>query len=136
MGPEPPVSRFTRAPRAGNPATEVARENFLESLDAIDAFLLHATSSGRGKLQRNSPAYASGSMAVIRAAALFEVADFAQFLTGTPDEVVRALRTMRSIASHSGYRAMNDEFLWVSLTVELPPYIARWRNAARKADPD
>jgi hypothetical protein len=75
-------------------------------------------------------------MAVIRAAALFEVDEFADFLTGTPDEVVKALRTMRNIASHSGYRAMNDEFLWVSLTVELPPYITQWRNAARIADPD
>lgn len=133
---EPPAPRFTRAPRAENPAKDVARENFLDSLDAIDAFVLHATSGGREELQRNSPSYASGSMAVIRAAALFEVEDFANFLAGTPNEVVRALRTMRNIASHSGYRAMNDEFLWVSLTVELPPYIARWRNAAQNAGTD
>jgi hypothetical protein len=115
---------------------DVVQENFLGSLDAIDAFILHATNGGRGDLTRNSPAYASGSMAVIRAAGLFEVDGFADFLTDTPDEVVRALRTMRNIASRSGYRAMDDEFLWVSLTVELPPYVARWRHAARMVDPD
>ncbi|MDQ1137820.1 hypothetical protein QE410_002619 [Microbacterium sp. SORGH_AS 1204] len=135
-GPEPAAARFTRAPRAENSSKDVARENFLDSLDAIDAFVLHATSGGRSDLCRNSPAYASGSMAVIRAAALFEVDDFADFLTGTPDEVVRALRTMRNIASHSGYRAMNDEFLWVSLTVELPPFVAQWRRAAQATDPE
>lgn len=134
--PEPPTRRFVRAPRAASAARDVAQENFLDSLDAIDMFILHATSGGRGDLTRNSPAYASGSMAVIRAAALFEVDGFADFLAGTPDEVVRALRTMRNIASHSGYRAMDDEFLWVSLTVELPPHVARWRHAARVVDPD
>lgn len=59
--------------------------------------------------------------------------DFADFLTGTPDEVVKALRTMRNIAPHSGCRAMDDEFLWASLTVELPPCLARWKPAARVA---
>jgi len=132
-GPESRSARFTRVPRSSISGTDVARDNLLESLDAIDAFVVHATSGGRDDLVRNSPAYASGSMAVIRAAALFEVGDFAEFLRGTPDEVVKALRTMRNIASHSGYRAMNDEFLWVSLTVELPPYLALWRRAAQEA---
>lgn len=134
--PERPTTRFTRAPRAQNSARDVTHENFLDSLDAIDAFIRHATSGGRGDLRRNSPAYASGSMAVIRAAALFEVDAFADFLTGTPDEVVRALLTMRNFASHSGYRAMDDEFLWMSLTVELPPHVARWRRAAHVGGSD
>ncbi len=128
------ASRFTRAPRRQNSAKDVARENFLDSLHAIEAFLLHATSGGRNDLRRNSPAYASGSMAVIRAAALLAVDDFADTLMGTPDEVVKALRTMRNIASHSGYGAMGDEFMWVSLTDELPPYLVQWTHAARVAD--
>lgn len=133
---QPPAPRFTRAPRAESSAKDVAQENFLDSLDAIDAFTRHATSGGRGDLRHNSPAYASGSMAVIRAAALFEVDGFADFLAGTPDDVVRALRTMRNLASHSGYRSMNDEFLWVTLTSELPPYVAQWRRAAHVVESD
>lgn len=132
-GPESRPARFTRVPRSSKSGADVARDNLLQSLDAIDAFVVHATSGGRNELVRDSSAYASGCMAVIRAAALFEVDDFAEFLRATPDEVVNALRAMRNMASHSGYRAMNDEFLWVSLTVELPPYLALWRRAAQEA---
>jgi len=131
-----PAKRFTRAPRTERPLTDHARANFLESVDAIAAFLSHAVGSGRGAFLRTSPSYASGSMAIIRTAALFETDDFAPFVTDTPAEVVAALRTMRNIASHAGYRAMNDERLWVTLTTELPPYIADWRRAGEKPPSD
>lgn len=125
-----PAARFRRAPRAEQRPAPHAQANFLESVDAIEAFLGHATSEGRSAFRRTSPSYASGSMAIIRAAALFETAEFAPFITDTPAEVVTALRTMRNIASHAGYRAMNDDLFWVTLTVELPPHIASWRRAA------
>lgn len=131
-GSEPvPAKPFTRAPRTDRPRKDVSQENFLDSIDAIDAFLTHATSGGRDAFQRNSPAHASGSMAIIRAAALFETDEFADFLATTPIEVFTALKTMRNIASHSGYRAMNDEFFWVTLTTELPPHVNRWRRTAQ-----
>ena len=126
-----PSERFTRRPRAAPETKRVALENFLDSVEAISAFLDQATSGGRDGFRRNSPAYACGSLAIIRAAALFETDAFSEFVADTPDEVAKALRTMRNIASHSGYRAMNDDRLWVTLTVELPPHVARWRTAAQ-----
>lgn len=125
-----PAARFRRAPRAEQPPVPHAQANFLESVDAIESFLGHATSGGRSAFRRTSPSYASGSMAIIRAAALFETDEFVPFVTDTPAEVATALRTMRNIASHAGYRAMNDDLFWVTLTVELPPHIASWRRAA------
>jgi len=123
---------FTRAPRADRSPTTHARTNFLESVDAIDAFLGHAVSGGRGAFRRTSASYAAGSMAIIRAAALFETDEFAPFVSDTPIEVVTALRTMRDIASRTGSRAMNDDLFWVTLTAELPPHIADWRRAGEK----
>ncbi|BFM24406.1 antitoxin [Microbacterium sp. che218] len=136
-GSEPPeAARFTRAPRAEHSATTNARANFLESVDAIEAFLGHAVSGGREAFRRTSASYASGSMAIIRAAALFETDEFAPFVSDTPIEVVTALRTMRDIASRTGSRAMNDDLFWVTLTAELPPHIADWRRAGVKAASD
>ncbi|PTT20572.1 toxin-antitoxin system, antitoxin component domain protein [Microbacterium sp. HMWF026] len=69
-------------------------------------------------------------MAVIRAAALFETGEFDDLLTETPADVRRALRTLRNTASHSGYRSMDDDLLWLTLTRDLPPHVASWRRAA------
>lgn len=124
--------RFVRAPRrdVDPSAGEKTRANFRDSLDAIDIFLAHASGGGRSAFVRNSPAYATGSMAIIRAAALFESEEFAPFLVETSEDVARAIRTTRHIASHAGYRAMNDEVFWTTLTVHLPPLVAQWRRAA------
>ncbi len=121
--------RFTRAPRAaaGGAPADVTRAKLRDSLDAIASFLDHAVAGGRTGFARNSPAYASGSMAIIRAAALFESCEVHVFLGDTPDDVVAALRTIRNIASHGGYRAMNDDVFWATLTDHLPPYLERWR---------
>ncbi|WP_150952767.1 antitoxin [Microbacterium testaceum] len=131
-----PAARFRRAPRAQQSPAPHSRANFLESVDAIEAFLGHATRGGRSAFQRTSPPYASGSMAIIRAAALFETDEFAPFVRDTPAEVVAALRTMRSIASHAGSRAMNDDLFWVTLTSELPPHITEWRRAGEESESD
>lgn len=127
----PPGSgKFTRIPRtSGSPGVDV-RAKLRDSVEAIEAFLHHAVASGRDAFRRNSPAYASGSMAVIRAAALFETGEFDDLLTETPADVRRALRTLRNIASHSGYRSMDDDILWLTLTRDLPPHVASWRRAA------
>lgn len=68
-------------------------------------------------------------MVIIRIAALFETDAFDQFLGATPQTVRRAITTTRNIASHSGYRSMNDDLLWSTLTEHLPPYLASWRSA-------
>ncbi len=70
-------------------------------------------------------------MAIIRAAALFETDEFEAHLGDVPEEVKRGLITMRNIASHSGYRSMNDDIFWHTLVSELPPHLVSWRTAAR-----
>lgn len=124
--------RFTRVPRsATDPSNaEIARANFNDSLEAIQSFLDHAVKGGRGAFARNSAAYASGSMAIIRTAALFEADEFKEYLGDVPEVVVRGITTTRNIASHSGYRSMNDDVFWDTLTIHLPPYLAAWRAAA------
>jgi hypothetical protein len=126
--------RFTRVARADHDesSSEISRAKFEESLDAIDTFLHHAIVGGRDEFVDNSPAYASGSMAIIRTAALFETEEFAIYLSEVPDEVARGIVTTRNIASHSGYRSMNDDVFWDTLTIHLPPYLASWRAAARR----
>lgn len=130
--PTPPGRRFTRLPRAGADATEaeITRVKFRDSLDAIETLLGHAVMGGREAFSRDSPAYASGSMVVIRIAALFETGEFQTYLDGVPEAVVGAIKTTRNIASHSGYRSMNDDVFWTTLTVDLPPYLSAWRAAA------
>jgi hypothetical protein len=123
---------FTRVPRTPRtPSNDVDRRNFVESLDGIETLLHHAVEGGRRAFARDSPAYASGAMVIIRTAALFEVSKFATFLGDVPDEVVRGITTTRNIAAHSGYRAMNDDLLWDTLTEKVPPLIESWREAAR-----
>ncbi|MFE7845717.1 hypothetical protein ACFUTX_11070 [Microbacterium sp. NPDC057407] len=70
-------------------------------------------------------------MAIIRTAALFEADEFQQLRGDVPEEVVRGIVTTRDIVSHSGYRSMNDELFWDTLTIHLPPYLDAWRSAAR-----
>jgi len=125
-------SRFARVPRAGADSSPevLSRAKFNDSLDAIQTFLDHAVEGGKEAFARNSPAYASGSMAIIRTAALFETDEFRQYLDDVPEEVVRGIVTTRNIASHSGYRSMNDDVFWDTLTIHLPPYLDSWRSAA------
>lgn len=125
--------RFARLPRtpADTLKTERVRANFSDNLDAVEAFLHHAVVGGREAFTDNSPAYASGSMAIIRTAALFENDEFRAYLGDVPDEVVRGILTTRHFASHSGYRSMNGDVFWYTLTIHLPPYLASWRAAIR-----
>lgn len=131
-----PPPRFTRAPRSQGSTKAFAQQNFLDGVDAIEAFLVEATHKGREGFHQNSSAYACGSLALIRAAGLFDVDDFTEYLSDTPPEIANALRTIRDLTSHPGHRAMNDESLWVTLTVELPPYVARWRRTAEQEATD
>jgi len=132
--PDSHAPRFTRVPRASDDAAPLvhARIKLTDSLDAITTLLHHAVDGGRGAFQRDSPAYACGSMVIIRIAALFETDEFDEFLGATPETVRRAIATTRHIASHSGYRSMNDDVFWSTLTEHLPPYLATWRAAVSR----
>lgn len=131
---EEKAPRFTRIPRAPLDATpeEHSRVKLTDSLDAITKLLGHAVEGGRDAFQRDSPAYACGSLVVIRIAALFETDEFDEFLGETPAPVRRAIVTIRNIASHSGYRSMNDDAFWSTLTDDLPAYLTAWRAAVSR----
>lgn len=127
--------RFERIPRTerDESSTNIARAKLADRLEAIEAFLGHAVAGGRAGFTRNSPAYASGSMVVIRAAALFELREFDALLGDVPSDVIDAIRTIRNIAAHGGYRAMNDDVFWTTLTVHLPPHLEQWRASLGQA---
>jgi hypothetical protein len=115
--------RFAAKPRAAqgpSDGVDHQRENFRDSLDDIESYLLLAVSGGRAAFVRRSGAYAAGSVAITRTAALFEVAGFARLLAGVDESTALAIATTRNIADHSGYRAMDDERFWLTLTVHLP----------------
>lgn len=124
--------RFTRVarPREGAIPADYSRVKFRDSLDAITTLLHHASIGGRDSFVRDSPAYASGSMVVIRIAALFETAEFSAYLDATPEEARGGIVTMRNIASHAGYRPMDDDVFWSTLTTLIPSLLAEWRRTA------
>lgn len=72
--------------------------------------------------------YAAGSLAMVRAAALFEVPDFTALLEGTPDVARRGIVRSRIIAGYAGYQQMDDEILWTTLTIHLPDLVKIWRD--------
>lgn len=125
-------ARFAAKPRAAERAGGVDHhlENFRDSLDDIESYLLLATSGGREAFVRRSGAYASGSVAITRAAALFEVSGFARFLAEVDEPTALAIATTRNIADHSGYRAMDDDRFWLTLTVHLPQLLHELRAAS------
>lgn len=123
--------RFIAKPRASTspidkPDHQLA--NFIDSLDDIESYLLLAVAGGRQAFVRRSGAYASGSMAITRAAALFEVPGFERFLSGVDESTALAIATTRNIADHSGYRAIDDDRFWLTLTVHLPEFVNGLRS--------
>jgi hypothetical protein len=127
---EPRPDGFVAKPRAASAnGGDHQWENFRDSLDDIESYLQLATSAGRAAFVRRSGAYASGAVAITRAAALFEVAGFRRFLSAVDETTARAIATTRNIADHSGYRAMDDERFWITLTNDLPRFVAELRAA-------
>ena len=85
-------------------------------------------SSAVEKISLATLPYASGSMVIIRMAALFETDEFSAYLGSTPEAARRGIATMRNIASHGGYRSMDDDVFWATLTRQVPPLLAEWRT--------
>lgn len=120
--------RFHRVqPRsAGTDRVRIAERNFADSLADIRTYLVLATEGGRDAFFEGSSAYASGCVAIIRAAALFEQDEFEMFLTAVPETVARGVRTTRNIVAHSGYRSMDDDVFWTTLDVHLRRHLDDW----------
>lgn len=129
---DPHPEGFQRAPRARGDdgrAEAFVRRRFLDSLDDIQAYLDELLGLGRPKFHPRTSAYALATTVIVRVAALFEDADFEPYLHEVPAHIRRAIGTTRNIAAHAGYREMDDEQLWLTLTRDLPPYLEQWRNA-------
>ena len=137
--------RDTRAPRAGQrftprprlspsrrhppsvPAPPSARELFDQELDRIDARVTAIRGAGRAGFHDGAAHYDQASMVVIRLAALFEDDDHAELLSRVTDDERRGVSAMRNFAAHRGYRAMNDDWLWETVTVQVPQLLDRLR---------
>ena len=130
---EPPEQRFRRVAQSAevirNPRRH-DRASFLESLDEIDHALDLATVRGRQGIEPRTVEYYTACMALIRLAALFEETAYEPLLRPATTRERRAIATMRNIAAHVGYREMDDELLWQTLTVDLPELVQRLRRAA------
>ena len=133
---EPPRSpqRFTRVPRPRGDTSRGAfsRAKFRDSLAAISTLHHHAVTGGRAAFTLDSPPYAAGSMVIIRMAALFETDEFADFVDATPELARRGIITMRNIAAHVGYRAMDDSVFWETLTTLIPPLLDEWNLSVQE----
>jgi len=118
-----------RIPSASVDGVDHQLENFRDSLEDIESHLLLAVSGGREAFVRRSGAYAAGSVAITRAAALFEVPGFTRFVSGVDRSTALAIATTRNIADHSGYRAMDDDRFWLTLTAHLPRFLTELKSA-------
>lgn len=112
------------------------RTNFLDALDEIDHALGLATRAGTERISRRSLEYYTACMALIRLAALFEDEAYLEFLSPATTTERRAIATMRNIAAHAGYREMDDDLLWRTLTTDVPHLIARLRHRANAVQSD
>lgn len=123
--------RFPRSPREGSEIDrrESAWARFLESLEDIDSYLSVARLGGPDEFEPRTARYAAASLAIVRVASLFENGDFADYLGSVPDGARRGVIATRNIVAHAGYVAMDDELFWRTIDVDLPPLLARLRDA-------
>lgn len=129
---EQPRGRFTRredsepAQRRGVAET---RASFIDCLDDIGSYLEEARRGGRRGFEPRTARYAAASLAVIRAAALFENDDFDGFLRDIPEMTRRGITSTRNIVAHAGYATMDHVVFWQTIDVHLPALLVRMRGA-------
>lgn len=121
-------ARRSREPRAGEDLEVPPRRAFDAELDAITDRVDQVVSTDRDDFTDGAPSYDIASMAIIRLSGLFEVRRFGPFLaTVTPAEQ-RAIKATRQYAAHGGYREMDDDELWHTITIDVPDLVARLRK--------
>lgn len=125
-------ARFARTPRVHRSEEELevsSRSAFDAELDAIAQRADRVAAAGRAAFIDGSPSYDTASMAIIRLAGLFEVRRFAPFL-GIVDPIeARGIRATRQYAAHGGYREMDDDEFWRTITEDVPEFVNRLRSA-------
>ena len=101
------AARFV--PRVHRPATHLyERANLDAELELIRARIGIVVARGREGFRDGEETYDVACMVIIRLAALLERPEFAPHLTTITREERLAIRTTRNIATHAGYRSMND----------------------------
>jgi hypothetical protein len=100
---------------------------FAAELDAVEGRITRVLERGRDAFFEGSDSYDHSSMAIIRLAALFEDARSLPLLTPVTDAERRGVATTRNIVAHHGYRAMDDERFWLTITTDLPDVVRRLR---------
>lgn len=129
--PPDPGERFTRkprGPRADENLETPPREAFDAELDAITARVSRVATAGRAAFVDGSASYDVASMAIIRLAGVFEVRRFGPFLLDVTSVEQRSIKATRQYAAHGGYRVMDDEEFWHTVTVDVPELIGRLRS--------
>ena len=106
------------------------RATFLDCLVDIDSYLDEARRAGRVGFEPRTARYAAASLAIVRAAALFENEDFTDLLADVPMGTRRGITATRNIIAHAGYATMNDDVFWHTVDVSLPSLIAALRATA------
>lgn len=127
---EPRSGRF--AARRGSPSElrlDNDRENLRALLDDVDAGLERVALDGRSAFTHGSDSYAHGSLAIIHLATALERDEYTPYLMDIGDGERRGLVTTRNIIAHSGYKTMNNDQFWDTLTLHAPLLVQKVRNA-------
>lgn len=130
-----PPERFAARRRDASPAgvsypgVPDKRTVFAEELARIEARIRKVRAGGRENFRDGEEHYDIASMAIVRLAALFEEKGYAEFLNKVAGEEAAGIAATRNFAAHSGYRRMNDNLFWESVTVHAPAFIAKVREA-------
>ena len=116
-----PRPRSDGAARARND-----RENLLDELHRIDERLRRRViGTDRVAFHDGSDAYDAASMAIVRLHGVLERREHAFLLEAVREVELRAIGTIRNIVSHGGYRSMDDESFWETVTGQLPELLQR-----------
>lgn len=98
---------------------------FDAELDAIQYRIEKVIERGREAFFDGSSSFDHASMAIIRLSALFEDERFLRLLTPVTDAERRGIATTRSVVAHHGYRTMDDERFWSTITTDVPDVLRR-----------
>lgn len=121
-------ARKPRNPRADENLETPSREAFDAELDSITARVSRVATAGWDAFVDGSASYDVASMAIIRLAGVFEVRRFEPFLVEVTPVEQRSIKATRQYAAHGGYREMDDEEFWHTVTVDVPELISRLRS--------
>jgi hypothetical protein len=101
---------------------------FAAELDAIENRIEKVLERRRESFIEGSDTFDHASMAIIHLAALFEDERFVRLLTPVTDVERRGIATTRNVVAHRGYRTMDDERLWLTITTDVPDVLRRVRT--------